>query len=184
MRSARTKRVIREQYGNDRFLYSLDHDIKAAWHMIAQWYMDDLFDMLEDREIKLVLTMSPDDAIVHLGNMFYKGYSRIHTPGVRKNVQDFPDFDTESTSDQIKVWREEVWSEVITCMIEITHSLTEYLREDYDTPLANDFLSLCGSYDIQTIYGFVLKNTEDPDDSSTSTNEDPSDTEYDSEGYY
>lgn len=168
-------------YENDPFLYYINHDVKKAWHIVAKWYLDDLYKLLEKNGIDIVLTMSPNEAITHLGNTFYTGYRRLYNINRFKIQQNIPDFDTESTDTQRKIWKQEVWPDIISCMIEVSYNLVEYLKYNYNSSFASDFLSLSGSVDLRTIYGMIYKNNDQPDNSSIESTEEYSDVEYDSE---
>ena len=173
--------LLSERYGNDPLLYYIDHDIKKAWHIVAEWYLDDLYTLLENNSIEIMLTMSPYEAITHLGNTFYTGYRRLYSINRYKTQQKIPDFDTESSDKQRNVWNCEVWPNIISCMIEVSHNLANDLKYQYDSTFANDFLSLSGSVDLRTIHGMIYKNNDVSDSSSIGSNEEHSDADYDSE---
>lgn len=163
----------------DTFLYYIDNDIKKAWYIVADWYLDDLYQLLNDRDINIVLTMSPDEAVTHLGNAFYTGYKRLYS--FNRTRQKYIDFDTESTDPEKREWRYEVWPDIISCMIKVSDNIGNDLKHQYNESFANDFLFLSGSVDSRTIYGMIFKNNNDPDDTSVESNGDHSDAEYDSE---
>jgi hypothetical protein len=174
-------RLLCQGYDMDSFLYYIDNDIKKAWYIVAEWYLDDLYELLDENDIEITLTMSPDEAITHLGNAFYDGYRRLYSWNRCNTKQIFPDFDTESSDKQITAWKYEVWPDIISCMIEVYHNLGNDIKIQYDASFANDFLSLCGTVDLRTIYGMIYKNNDDTDRSSIGSNEEHSDAEYDSE---
>lgn len=166
------------------FLHYIDNDIKKAWYIVAEWYLDDLYTLLKENDIEIMLTMSPYEAIVHLGDNLYTGYRRLYCINRDKIKQNIQDFDNESTNAQRDIWNCEVWPDIISCMIEVSHNLTNDLKHQYDSTFANDFLSLCGSIDLRTIHGMIYKNNDVLDSSSIRSNEEHSDAEYDSEHSY
>jgi len=172
-------RLLYEEYGNNTFLYYIDNDIKKAWHIVADWYLDDLYQLLDSKDINIVLAMSPDETVTHLGNAFYTGYRKLYS--FNRTQQNYIDFDTESTETERYKWRHEVWPEIISCMIEVSYNLANHLKHHHNESFANDFLSLSGSVDLRTVYGMIYKNDNDLDETSVGSNEEHSDAEYDSE---
>jgi hypothetical protein len=175
------ERVLEDKYGGDMLLYYIDHDPQEAWHMIARWYFDNLCDSLQKRGIDIVLTMPYEHAIACLGKQFYTGYSRLYALNRYSKQQTFHDYDTETSKEERTKWREEVWDGILTCMIEVSNLIGDYLKHYYDSSFANDYFSLLGVVDARTIYGLVYKTTEDLDDSSDHSQSDFTDGDYDTD---
>lgn len=172
-------RLLNEKYENDTFLYYIDNDIKKAWYIVANWYLDDLYQLLNSRNIDITLAMSPDEAVIHLGKAFYTGYTKLYS--WNRTKQSYIDFDKESTETERYKWRHEVWPEILSCMIEVSYNLANDLKQRYDNSFVDDFLSLSGSVDLRTIYGMIFKNDNGLDGSSVESNGGHSYAEYDSE---
>jgi hypothetical protein len=152
----------------DPLMNMISYDPKKAWEMVAEWYLDDLYRLLHEKNIEVVLALSPEEAITHLGKYMYKGQRHLYAWNRYHTTIEYPDLDTESTDIEIREWRENVWSEIIPCMIEVSHSIGETLKYKYDTSFANDFLSLSGSVDNRVIYGMFIKNSRDQEEDSSS----------------
>lgn len=141
---------------------------RKIWNVISEMYLDKLFSRIVDKEIDIVLTMSPSQAIDNLGKHLHDGHRMLYSWTRYRNPIEYPDFDTESTPEQVNAWRDEVWPEILLCMIDVSYDIGEYLKYHYDEKFANDYLSLAGKVDYEVIYGMIFKNTEDQDNDSQS----------------
>jgi hypothetical protein len=165
------------------FLDYIDNQPLKAWEIVAEWYLNDLFDLLDKKDIHIMLTMSPNKAIDYLGRNFYKGHKRLYSLDRVRTRVIYSDFDTESDEYQVMEWKSEVWHDILECMSEVSYDLHECLKYEYDQGFANDFLSMVGNVDARTIYGILYKRIEDPDIDTNSENGSLTDGDYEPDDY-
>ena len=68
--------------------------------MVAEWYLDDLYELLDNNDIQITLTISPDEAIELLGNDINM---TVHSQMIYKNT-DHTDGSSIGTNEEYSDW--------------------------------------------------------------------------------
>lgn len=161
------------------FVELIDHDPKAAWKQVAEWYMNTLFEKIREADLDVTMLAPPDEIIDYLGECFYEKQLQLRSS--RPKTIEYPDIDTESTIEQKDRWETEVWFPLVNIMEEVSFNLSEFIHEKYDTQFANDLKSMVPEVDCGVIRGVLLKNMDDQDDASSHHSSDMSEHESDYE---
>ena len=158
--------------GTDRFIQCIRYNPRKAWDMVAESFLNELFELMEERNIYATLVIDFEDAISNLGKHLYDGDNTLYSIN-RYNgiVRRYPEYDTISTRGQRLEWDEQLWPDIIDCMNVVSSDIGDTIKKVYASDFANDYFSMVGDVDMLSVYGMFYKNIKEVNNESSDTEE-------------